>query len=160
MTGTAWKMFRDWGRTSPDDVLDYYGIVEPSIDVEAIARALGAKIEYSFDGRLPGSIDSTQEVPVITLRAGDYRPRQRFTIAHEIGHLLLHPLGLMNREGFHKKGDPRETEANRFAADLLMPEWMLDLGLEESKGNINRMAEMFGVSSEAMYIRLSNTGRL
>lgn len=99
--------------------------------------------------------------------------RQRFTIAHELGHLVLHGDELHIDEGFpfafrdeisSLAVDPAEIEANQFAAELLVPEaWLaaeirgqhLDI---ESDDVIEALAKKFGVSVLSMTHRLSSLG--
>ena len=99
--------------------------------------------------------------------------RQRFTIAHEIGHLLLHETRAMivdthvyRRDETSSMGTKKEErEANRFAAELLMPsdfvERAVDDALSEDPGIttkqlVSGLASAFQVSEQAMEIRLGN----
>lgn len=100
--------------------------------------------------------------------------RQRFTIAHEIGHYFLHAKNAASRlfvdryvvyrrdDESTKGNDQEEVEANAFAASLLMPEALvrqaittknLDLDDEDA---IAELAKQFSVSSSAMSYRLVN----
>jgi len=97
--------------------------------------------------------------------------RQRFTIAHEIGHVLLHtdenlhidknfPIGLRN-EISGKSVDENEIEANQFAAALLMPPDFLKEDIKRFVGKdvlfaIRKLAKKYKVSEQAMSIRLSS----
>jgi Zn-dependent peptidase ImmA (M78 family) len=108
----------------------------------------------------------------------DHAPaRQRFTIAHEIGHYRLHvPAGqnklfidqsVFRRDGKSAAGmDPQEIEANRFAAALLMPETLVRLEIERNEldldddDDVAMLARRFGVSAAAMTFRLDNLGLL
>jgi Zn-dependent peptidase ImmA (M78 family) len=103
------------------------------------------------------------------------RVRQRFTIAHEIGHFVMHASDNQQQRLFVDRStmfrrnensstgdDHQEVEANRFAAALLMPEKLIreeiassrfDLDDEEDVGN---MAKHFNVSAAAMTFRLKN----
>jgi Zn-dependent peptidase ImmA (M78 family) len=110
---------------------------------------------------------------VVGVNSADSLNRQRFTIAHELGHLILHgesdlhvdehfPIGL--RSGMSAMGvDDKEIEANQFAAELLMPSGMITgdvellLGTDVDKA-ICKLAKKYGVSTEAMSIRLSTLG--
>jgi Zn-dependent peptidase ImmA (M78 family) len=107
---------------------------------------------------------------------GRGRTRQRFTIAHELGHFLLNrSAGLrVDREVIGRvvtgRGDQatpaEELEANVFAATVLMPEELLrkemeavgaaDLWFEER--HIAEMAGRYGVSVQALVFRLSDLG--
>lgn len=93
---------------------------------------------------------------VIADRLGD--GRAAFTLAHELGHYVMHrhrrELFTMN----HSKRSPFERAANRFAAALLMPgpqlvQLALDLGPDPG-----RLAAACGVSRHAMAIRLIELG--
>lgn len=84
--------------------------------------------------------------------------RDRFTIAHELGHYVLHskcgstPLNV-NREGSNRA----EWEANWFAAALLMPESDFRQKVEEMKSD-SELAYHFGVSKQAVRVRKSALG--
>lgn len=85
--------------------------------------------------------------------------RQRFTIAHELGHLSLGH-GSMQREkksySIHNY-KPMERDANVFAAALLMPRRLVWDCLE-SGWSMQQMMELFNVSDSAMTIRLERLG--
>lgn len=148
-----WRRMKRSGGISADAVLGYFGVAEPPVDVERIALGLGVRIHRR---RLPsnsGMVDSRSEPVVITVNEADALVRQRFTLAHELGHLLLHPERIALRDhGF--SGDAREVEANRFAADILMPLWMLDEAAEAYGARVDVLASVFQVSEAAMRIRL------
>jgi Zn-dependent peptidase ImmA (M78 family) len=97
--------------------------------------------------------------------------RKRFTIAHELGHLLLHTKSEVHldqaivkmRDARTSAGvDDEEMEANRFAAELLMPRSFLEADLEalgpiyaDDERAIAKLARQYRVSPQAMAIRLS-----
>ncbi len=98
--------------------------------------------------------------------------RQRFSIAHELGHYMLHKgMKVHVDKDFHvnwrdddssKAINRDEIEANRFAAELLMPTRFLVRDIEELK-SVNQeiahtLAKRYKVSSQAMRIRLGNFG--
>lgn len=93
--------------------------------------------------------------------------RQRFTLAHELGHYFLHSKqGIVPLKAFRLGTSMAEQEANYFAAELLMPESMfredfnlLPTGLD-SDAKISRMAQMYHVSFTAASVRLSSLGLL
>lgn len=148
------------------------------VPVDELAVLVGATIRRQpFDAGLSGMVHRGPEGPaVIGVNSSHPNTRQRFTIAHEIGHLLLH-----RAEGFHLDdrfvfglrsersslaADAYEIEANQFAAELLMPEMFLrrDLGAREldpeTDDTIGELAGRYGVSTQAMTIRLSRFGYL
>jgi len=79
--------------------------------------------------------------------------RKRFTVAHEIGHVVMsHPniTTFTNLES----NDPFETEANQFAAELLMPFVMLKNDIKNGIKNPRLLADRYNVSEEAMWWRI------
>lgn len=97
--------------------------------------------------------------------------RRRFTIAHELGHWVLHRPGqqaLFCRRATVAPEDadfdqaraerpplpPTEEEANAFAASLLMPSALIERNCHETGRDFDRLCEMFGSSQAAMERRL------
>ena len=97
------------------------------------------------------------------LNSADHPRRQRFTLAHEIGHFMRHrddgPMGYVEeRAALASQGtDPEERFANRFAADLLMPAHIVakDWGMGKS---LSDMATKYNVSKQSLAFRLANLG--
>jgi hypothetical protein len=97
----------------------------------------------------------------IVLRGATSEQRRRFTIAHEVGHFVLHPQRLAPERG----GDPgnaawqqQEREADQFAAELLMPEDLLREAVVRHGPDVSRLADQFQVSRPAMQTRLRRLG--
>ena len=150
------------------DVLDSAGVTAAPVPVEKIARKLGIQVRYApFDGDISGMAYIKDGVSLIGVNNLHNPNRQRFTLAHELGHLLLHPRelqrqvhldkGSLNRDTLSSQGTDRyERAANAFASELLMPARflanVLDLEDEEAVG---RLARKFRVSLAAMYYRLN-----
>lgn len=105
-------------------------IEEPSeIDIALIAAHEGAPVqEKDLDGS-DGRMVRTEGIAMITVRQSIEFPRQkRFVIAHELGHVILHPhvrqideVKLAQASNWSLKQSPDEIEANLFAAEILMP---------------------------------------
>nr|WP_169793502.1 ImmA/IrrE family metallo-endopeptidase [Alicyclobacillus sendaiensis] len=99
----------------------------------------------------------------------DATVRKRFTIAHELGHYVLHlhqdPNGFPDdrvdykRTLFDGRTHKPEEEANRYAAALLMPAPILGKILLRGDNNVHDLLGMFGVSEEALSIRLNKLRR-
>ena len=100
--------------------------------------------------------------------------RQHFTLGHELGHYFLHQdilrqeTGLIDGESYldgskvmyrldSGQRDQIEREANHFAACLLMPADLVQSAWEVSD-DVEKMAELFRVSTVAMSIRLTELG--
>ena len=85
--------------------------------------------------------------------------RRRFTIAHEVGHVMLHgvPHAAAARGGGGRfKG--RERQVERFAAELLMPAGFVRAAIRQHGLDSDRLAALFRVSQRAMQIRLEELG--
>jgi Zn-dependent peptidase ImmA (M78 family) len=83
---------------------------------------------------------------------GEYR--NRFTIAHELGHYILHSkIGEKQLFATRQAGSRAEWEANWFAAAFLMPADEFVKVWTESKGSVGRLINHFQVSGGAVEIR-------
>ncbi len=151
-------------------------VAAPPVPVERIAKTLGARLRYSpLDDELSGMIYVNEGTPIIGVNALHHPNRQRFTIAHECGHLILHKaqitkevhvdkdFPMLMRDSVSAAGvDEMEIEANLFAAELLMPEALLTkaLGNEpfdiDDESAVSALGRSFKVSPSAMRFRLGN----
>ena len=161
-------------RETAEKILAQYGVKRAPVPVDKIAAFLGAKVKYSpFDGELAGVLARNHDRIVIGVNSSHHSNRQRFTIAHECGHLLLHegeafvdksfPFRVNLRDGVSSMAiDPHEIEANRFAAELLMPYDMIIEDLQnrdidiENEQEIKTLSKKYGVSVQAMTHRITN----
>lgn len=153
-------------------------ITSPPVDVDRLAKELGATIlKDDLDPEVSGLLYRRPNSTVIAVNRDHAETRRRFTIAHELGHLCLHdgrPLivdhvvrARINLRD-HRSSlatNREEIEANRFAATLLMPSdfihEQIPLVLKRElgeHGTIEALARKFGVSAQAMEIRLANLG--
>lgn len=85
--------------------------------------------------------------------------RRRFTLAHEVGHVLLH--GVTHAAAARGGGGrfaAREREVERFAAELLMPARLVREAVEQHGANVETLRALFLVSRKAMEIRLRELG--
>lgn len=154
-------------------------IVNPPVRVDKIAEKLKAKLTFEpFDGEddISGILYRDEKQTIIGINSSHSNVRQRFTIAHEIGHLVLHEGELFVdqavRVNFRDKRsslavNQQEIEANKFAAELLMPDEMIRHEVEKrvtkKKGVtesqlLAELARVFDVSEQAMGFRLFNLG--
>lgn len=141
------------------------------VNPRTIAIAMGVEVKAlkpsEPEAGLPiesGHYSFREGRPLITYNALDAPVRQRFTIAHEIGHHVHGDLDAPRdtTEQFRARSrDPREIAANRFAAALLMPAALVKhLVLEQHVYDLHRLAKTFGVSTAAMEFRLKAVGLL
>lgn len=135
------------------------------IDIEAILKRHGIHLvmrEASTD--LAGMLLVDEDQAIIAVNEGHPEVRRRFTLAHELGHFLLHRQpgsAIFHRDEKSSEGTDRtEIDANAFAAELLMPaeevrhyavQLHIDLLADEE---LYKLSKKFKVSPQAMSIRL------
>ena len=157
-------------------LLEEHAIETIPVPIERIARSRGIRVEYApLDDELSGLAHIRDDVPIIGVNSLHAPNRQRFTLAHELAHILLHrdeleravhvDRGSLRRDALSAEGvDPIEIEANAFAAELLMPARLLILELErhpvdlEDDAAVAALAKRFRVSDAAMRYRLISIG--
>jgi Zn-dependent peptidase ImmA (M78 family) len=154
-----------------DSLLSKYGVIQPPIDIVRLAESEGAAISYErLEDELSGFLVPGQTNFAIGVNEWNPRTRQRFTIAHELGHHRLHDfddvhidLAFKLRSSISSKAvDIEEIEANTFAAWLLIPERMLlsdirssGIDLEDDE-QLRKLAVRYDVSQQSMSFRLLN----
>lgn len=140
---------------------------QPGGDIAEVVENFGGKILIDTD---PFEAKETQEsihinedsTFVVNLPAATSIERDRFTIAHELGHYILHYLFLgKNKTGDRFKanrfGSGRlEWEANWFAASFLMPKGKYIESYRQNMGLHSLIASEFGVSVSASEVRAKN----
>jgi predicted transcriptional regulator len=132
-------------------------------DIAKIVKKLGGKVEFrdfwglSEHGGL--EVQSPKEFTIFVPSHTSVE-RDKFTIAHELGHFVLHYL--LSPNSHEKAGnfrasrygaEPEEVEANRFAASFLMPKKEFQASYQKNKGNLFAVARTFGVSRKAAEVR-------
>jgi Zn-dependent peptidase ImmA (M78 family) len=126
-----WSQLRQHGLTSAVDVLRATRCLPDfgsHVRLDAILKLLGIPVlelkpDSPYDGESYASASpSPQDARIAVRSSGQTLERRRFTVAHELGHVLLHPLGTHFRDSSKA---PRKTEVEReadnFAGKLLMP---------------------------------------
>jgi len=156
------------------NLLARLAIKPPPTPVEKIAKALGAQVRFApFDDELSGMVYIKNGVPIIGVNSLHHPNRQRFTIAHELGHLEFDREMItssihvdkgfpgLNRDSHSATGTERiEIRANQFAAELLMPRTLIEQALAgkqidiEDDGPIQELAKRFRVSKQALEYRI------
>jgi Zn-dependent peptidase ImmA (M78 family) len=171
-------------QTLVDRLLMNQRVKSAPVPVDDIAKKIGAEIRYEpADDELSGFLfrDRGQRRVIIGVNSNHHPNRQRFTVAHEIGHFLLHEY-----EGFHFDGkdqgfqvkrrddksskgtNTEEIEANLFASELLMPARFLEADLskvsavdlldENNLDSFTELATRYAVSTQALTFRLAKLG--
>jgi Zn-dependent peptidase ImmA (M78 family) len=155
-------------------IIDSLFITEIPIPIDRIANELGINIKpYDLGEDISGVLVINNGKGTIGLNPTESNVRQRFSIAHELGHFVLHKenndslfvdksykIHFRNQES--STGEVRmEQEANAFAAAILMPKKELkskidELEIDLTEDAIKRLAQMFNVSAISMTYRISN----
>jgi Zn-dependent peptidase ImmA (M78 family) len=142
-------------------VIEEFGITEPPVDPVRIAKHLGVSVyfvEFERDRQnISGFFDCDERA--IFVNKEEYPLRQTFTIAHELGHKVLHEewarsseYRVLLRDQDGRTDDPHEKEANAFAAHLLVPRFMLDKYW--SRLTVEQLSTIFAVSVPMIKNRL------
>jgi Zn-dependent peptidase ImmA (M78 family) len=152
-----------------DRIIKAFNLNTAPIDVEAITEELGIEIQHKeLPNNHPGYAECSNGQPLIVINKKHSKDRGRFTLAHELGHHLLHESdllkeGSLDRIGYnHYHDDYREFEANDFSARLLMPEHIVRAYYDEytvdGYVDVSALAYIFKVSIDAMRFRLNKIG--
>lgn len=147
---------------TPRELLDHYSLAGLwPVPLEALAAKLGyACFEFSAKAdprwsNVSGFVDHTSKK--IYINKDEALVRQRFTLAHEIGHVVLHgghaPVDF-RQTMLSGVSDPKEIEANRFASDLLMDKVLFVHKFLELRQDVPAIARYFGVSEDAARVRV------
>lgn len=159
------------------DLLDNEGIDSLPIPVEKIARTKGVEVvPYDLGNEVSGVLLINDSKGTIGYNPTQSKVRQRFTIGHELGHYLLHGessktlfvdkdfiVKFRSKKNYTPTEQRHESEANAFAAALLMPKNFIFQELKKQKFQtlseselIEELAKVFDVSIPAMTYRLSD----
>ena len=153
--------------TKAEEVLKELGIRSFPTPIEEVAHRLKIKVSKAPSADFSGLLIRKDGHALIGINSGEAPTRQRFTIAHELGHFFLHPqkdafVDFRKEVSRGEVRSPRERQADMFAAALLMPRQsllkefkrMAKEGLAEN--TIEVLAKHYAVSEDAMRIRLIN----
>ncbi|GAB5400975.1 MAG: ImmA/IrrE family metallo-endopeptidase [Aureisphaera sp.] len=161
-----------------EELLSDFDMLQAPVKVDKLAKFLGATIEYQdLDDEVSGFLVRKHNKNIIGVNQNHPPVRKRFTISHEIGHLILHlhkqalfvdyykDKGAKFYRSTNKEYDYRmEKEANQFAASLLMPEPLIEVEIQNLPENLNysmmmmMLSRKFKVSTQAMDFRLKALG--
>lgn len=174
--GTSFKSdprISDWER---DQLRDFCSTLEG--DIVQLANVFGLKVLE--DDLLPYERGCLENAPrfgsasgwVIKLNENDKPETKNFTVAHELGHFILHKArladldmfdGRMNRNTqsdadpfsyLEKRDGIMETEANSFATLLLMPPNLFKPAYDRLSGDCTALAKLFYVTEKSVARRL------
>jgi Zn-dependent peptidase ImmA (M78 family) len=135
------------------------------LDVKYIANKMGIEVKESHDlsDNISGILEKNEyDKWIIGVNANHHPNRQRYTIAHELGHYCLHRYQerFFEDQVFFRGLESTKTEyqANNFASEILMPEDQFLKFLNNGIKDVEELAKKFGVSTLALRIRAKNLG--
>ena len=154
-----------------EEILELSGKRTIPVPVEEIAKHFNLRVGKGPSNDFSGLLLRKNGAALIGVNDTETPQRQRFTIAHELGHFFLHPSkeAFVDYRNSNIPRTPKEREADVFAAALLMPRKEISRDFkkvtngvafdEESfKGVVTSLAKKYDVSDEAMRIRLMTLG--
>jgi Zn-dependent peptidase ImmA (M78 family) len=142
-------------------LFEHIDLHKPPVDLDSIAEKLGVKIFFEDFEKIDGIALKSPKSGIIVVNKNLPDTRIRFTIAHELGHLVMPHKGkyYICYPGMNKV---MERNADRFAAELLMPVPMLEMLWKKFATNagsrVEIVANVLKVSKSALFARLRETG--
>lgn len=140
------------------------------LDIEQLIQEISHREEDApisinktpMDNNLSGSLSYKDGVWIMTVNSKQHPKRQRFTLAHELAHYILHKeknTEFQDSTFFRGNNmDSLEYMANDFAATLLMPDDKVNELIKKGIRNIGELAEKFDVSAAAMKYKVEKLG--
>ncbi|WP_299916305.1 ImmA/IrrE family metallo-endopeptidase [uncultured Roseobacter sp.] len=138
------------------------------VQTVALADDLGLAVWHvpNWPDDLSGKIIKSDEQGgssgyAIYVNGGHHINRRRFTTAHEIAHFILHTEfigdGIVD-DGLYRSrlSNAMEVEANKMAADILMPRHLLNHHIANGVNSVSELASIFQVSESAMSFRVGS----
>jgi Zn-dependent peptidase ImmA (M78 family) len=155
------------GEMTPEVVIEIAsknGLETEPLDVVSLVKKLGIMLRFEPMGDEDSGLLAKDKEGnwFMHINSLHHPNRQRFTIAHELGHLFLH--GDVRDEFADKiffrnnQLDKDETEANIYAAQLLMPKKLFSAYISDTSSKVEDIANHFQVSSLAVRYRAKTLG--
>ncbi|MCL1891992.1 MAG: ImmA/IrrE family metallo-endopeptidase [Alphaproteobacteria bacterium] len=139
------------------DPLDIASVVEKIFGIKLIKKDLGKSAS--------GFLEQIDNQWCIYINQYESEQRQRFTIAHELGHYVKHREKYANGRFQHdliffrdENTNPDEREANDFASNLLMPETIVNDCIKRGENTVKKLADKFNLSTPAVRYRAYKLG--
>lgn len=145
------------------NLLNRHNYIDDMVDIANIVRQQNYNVFIDdLDNNISGYVD--HENREVVLNKNETPERRRFTLAHELGHIILnsnnriqHRDNILNNQLDIYANDDKEVEANYFAGCILMPRDVFIREFNSIKGDIDykiqKLAYYFGVSKLAVNVR-------
>jgi hypothetical protein len=150
-------------RRQASRLLQSAGVSREPVSLRDVVSALNLEVVQAAGEPFSceAALESIGDGHRIVLRGASPERRRRFTIAHEIGHFVLHPHRVAPQRGGSQGNAAwqlQEREADQFAAEILMPEDLVREAVLSHGLDVERLADRFDVSRSAMQARLKWLG--
>jgi IrrE N-terminal-like domain len=141
-------------------LLQLADLTDPPVPTELITDLPRIQVEIRGGMPVAGSAHWSDGRWVLCISASDHPRRQRFSVAHELKHVLDHPYRQFLYSGFPPLSQERLTErtADAFAGALLMPKRFVRQAFTAGIQDPYDLARLFDVSPAAMRVRLNALG--
>ena len=164
-------------RKCAEELLDTKNLFNAPVNLDNLAKKLGIRVEHEdLENEVSGFLVAKEGRSTVVLNKNHPPNRKRFTLAHEIGHYVLHKeldevfldanLTYFRSKDYSGADSQIEREANCFAAELLMPKRIIAKLIKDNNMDISdesdfsNLAKTFKVSERALAIRLMKLGYL
>jgi hypothetical protein len=162
----AWREAEVLAERQADRLRSALGVLGPVLNETDLATLPWLTISRSYTLPISGAATSTEFGWLIALKADDAMVRQRFSLAHEVKHVLDDELmaslpdGLYPATRGYSAHQRTERMCDRFAGALLMPRVLLRADWADGLQDIAKLAKRYDVSRAAMRVRLRQLGLL
>ena len=150
--------------SNPEDLINFFAVTSPKdIDLQAIAFECNVLIEEKQIDGAEGRLVCRDLTGLITIDSKiTERTRKRFTVAHELGHFMMHRSNALSvcKNLFNARTNS-ESEANKFGANLLMPRNLFRARCEPNLFSCNLLKDLantFDTSLTATALQYSEIG--
>jgi Zn-dependent peptidase ImmA (M78 family) len=165
VTATGSRMFVG-SELTPDQVIEFCNANDISIkplDIKKLIKHLGISLKKKpLRDNISGFLKKMDGSWEITINSLHHPRRQRFTMAHELAHYILHSsnqVEFVDEVLFRADAkNVMEWEANSFAGELLIPEVELKSSIASGVRRVEDIAAHFGVSAMAVRVRARELG--
>lgn len=154
------------------DVAEEFGKIvgyTPSVNLRSVVEKLGGNIvDQTIGDELVAEASYIEVTPnqnplfTIHMTAMPLAPSERYTIAHELGHLVLHSQfgrqAIVAKNDFRTASEPAERQAHEFAMAFLVPKNEVEKLIDEIGAYPLGLAARFDVSVEVAVARLQSLG--
>jgi Zn-dependent peptidase ImmA (M78 family) len=133
------------------------------VDIKSIIEQNGIKLKFEdMPSSKSGYLTRIDGLWIIGVNSNHHVHRQRYTMAHEFAHYCLHKSenNFFEDEVFYRDEVQTSIEyaANTFAANLLMPNFLIDESIKKGIASLKELASRFNVSPLAVKSRILNLG--